>query len=240
MKLKDLKPNKRNPRKITAKQLEMLKASLFKYGDLSGIVFNRGTRNLVSGHQRQKSLPSDAKIVIEKKYETPTHAFTVAEGYVEFGDERIKYREVDASPEWETEALLAANAHGGTWDSELLKVVIADFPGIDLWLAGFDIPKLKSLNIEIKMPELPKEPVKGWDEQSDAEYVKNEEIVEERIPTETIPAATTTEAFESVNENTQPSGRRIVLIIDCPTDEVKASLKEKLLQPVKEAGAKFF
>lgn len=227
MQMKDLKPNKRNPRKISPKRLEMLKASLIKFGDLSGIVFNRNTRNIVSGHQRQKTLPPDAKIVIEKKYDAPTGSFTVAEGYVEFGEERIKYREVDATPEWEMEALLAANNHGGEWDKDLLKIVIADFPALDLNIAGFDMPRLAAL--DITLPKFDNKPIA---EPTDEEYVAATEQTTEQIPVEN--------AFATVNETTEPAGRRIVLIIDCKSDEMKADLKERLRPIVDEAGAKFF
>ena len=54
MKLKDLKPNPGNPRKITDERLSMLKKSIETFGDLSGFVYNRTTQRLSGGHQRQK------------------------------------------------------------------------------------------------------------------------------------------------------------------------------------------
>jgi len=44
MKLSDLKPAAYNPRKITDEQLEMLKKSFKKFGDLSGIVYVENVR----------------------------------------------------------------------------------------------------------------------------------------------------------------------------------------------------
>lgn len=213
----------------------MLKASLVKFGDLSGIVFNRNTRNLVSGHQRQKSLPADAKIVVEKKYDQPTSSHTVAEGYVEFGDERIKYREVDAPDSWEVEAMLAANNHGGEWDEGLLKVLIADFPSIDLNISGFDMPKLKALNIEVKMPK----PQYIEEEQTDEQYIASEEKTTEEIPTENA-GGEAGNAFAETEEVKEAPGRRIVIIIDCPSEEVKQTLREKLRNDIESCGAKLF
>lgn len=82
MKVSDLKPNPGNPRTISDSQLSMLKKSVEKYGDLSGIVFNRTSQQLIGGHQRTKILPEDAKIVIERNC-SKSKTGTVAEGYTE-------------------------------------------------------------------------------------------------------------------------------------------------------------
>ena len=55
-KISDLKPAAYNPRMIDEKSFEGLKFSLTEFGDLSGIVFNKRTGNLVTGHQRVKAL----------------------------------------------------------------------------------------------------------------------------------------------------------------------------------------
>jgi hypothetical protein len=146
MKIKDLKPNVKNPRRITPKKLEMLKKSLHEFGDLSGFVYNRRTKTLISGHQRQKALPMDVSIKIEKKYDQPSRTGTVAEGYVEHGGERFKYREVDVDKDWETAALIAANKHQGEWDRDLLKLALSDLK-MDLDLTGFELEEIGALGI---------------------------------------------------------------------------------------------
>ena len=50
--LSDLKSARQNPREITVQNLAHLKSSLELFGDISGIVFNEQTGELVSGHQR--------------------------------------------------------------------------------------------------------------------------------------------------------------------------------------------
>lgn len=232
MKIKDLKANRRNPRKISSKKLSMLKASVEKFGDLSGFVFNRRSGQLVSGHQRSKVLPPDATIKIEVKHKIPTQANTVAEGYVEIDGERFKYREVDADEVWETEALLAANKHGGDWDNELLKIIVADVPSIDLSLAGFEIG-------EIEVPDLP-EAMPVAEAVAEAEQTDEEYLAENPGPDSQISKENISTAFDAVEENTEPQGRRIVLIIDCSTDEMKKDIKEKIRPLVEEAGGKFF
>lgn len=235
MQIKDLKPNEKNPRKISKKRLEMLKASVAKYGDLSGFVFNRRSKRLVGAHQRTKILPEDAKIVIEVKHDVPTAAMTVAEGYVLVNGERHKFREVDADEVWEAEALLAANKHGGEWDKDVLKVVLSD-KRVDFELAGFELPELKALDIQIAAPVIPS----PSQEETDEQYVKNTPQTTEQIPVEQVPSTTNTDAFGGVQEKTEPDGKRYVIIIDCKGPEMKEALKEKLRPVVDEAGAKIF
>lgn len=66
MKIKDLKAAGYNPRKISDKHLAMMKKSMVEFGDLSGIIFNRRTGNLVGGHQRVKNFDPDWEIIKEK------------------------------------------------------------------------------------------------------------------------------------------------------------------------------
>jgi DNA modification methylase len=53
---KDLKPSSYNPRTIAGNNLKGLALSLEIFGDLSGIVWNKKTGKLISGHQRQKAI----------------------------------------------------------------------------------------------------------------------------------------------------------------------------------------
>jgi len=52
----DLVGDGANPRKITEESASGLRASLKRFGDLSGIVFNRRTGELVTGHQRMAQI----------------------------------------------------------------------------------------------------------------------------------------------------------------------------------------
>lgn len=56
MKITDLKEDPSNPRSITPQALNALGKSLDEFGDLSGIVWNRRTGELVCGHQRIRAL----------------------------------------------------------------------------------------------------------------------------------------------------------------------------------------
>ncbi len=134
MKVKDLKAAKYNPRKISEKKLDMLGKSMKEFGDLSGIIFNRRTGNLVGGHQRIKHLRPEWEVV---KEDFEDDLGTVAKGYIKtpFGD--WVYREVDWPEKKEKAANIAANKHGGEFDLPMLDGVLSDLKDIDLDLTGF-------------------------------------------------------------------------------------------------------
>lgn len=56
MNVADLMPSSYNPRTITDEKLMMLGKAMQEFGDLSGIVFNIRTGQLIGGHQRIKHL----------------------------------------------------------------------------------------------------------------------------------------------------------------------------------------
>ena len=141
MNLEDLKPNQRNPRKITDKKQVALRKALAEFGDLGGIVFNIRTGQLIGGHQRQKALPKGCEIVTMKTFEPPTPIGTIAIGYVETPEgERFSYREVDWPEEKEKAANIAANKGAGEWDNDMLKDWFKDLDSMDfdLDLTMFD------------------------------------------------------------------------------------------------------
>lgn len=150
MKVADLKENPSNPRTIEDERLLMLEKSMRAFGDLSGIVFNRRTGQLVGGHQRSKPLPKTAEIKIETHYAKPTEKGTVAEGYVLYEGERFSYREVDWDQQTEMAANIAANKHGGDFDNKLLSQMIFSLENanFDMELTGFTDIDLKEFKME--------------------------------------------------------------------------------------------
>lgn len=146
-KIEDLKPADYNPRKIGDKQLAMLKKSMAEFGDLSGIVVNVRTGNMIGGHQRIKNF--DPKWII-KSQPANDGTGTVALGHVATDQGRWSYREVDWPEEKEKAANLAANKHGGEWDMAKLNVVLQDLKDVnfDIELTGFDLGESKIFDDE--------------------------------------------------------------------------------------------
>jgi DNA modification methylase len=132
MKLKDLAHNQKNPRTITDAKLAQLKKALLTFGDLSGIVFNRKSKQLVGGHQRTKHFDGDTEVVYTKKFTRPTKTGTVAEGYVELNGERFTYREVEWDRPTELAANIAANKGAGEWDLPELGAMLKELSHFDL------------------------------------------------------------------------------------------------------------
>lgn len=129
MKLSELADAPYNPRIISEEALNGLTYSIDAFGDLSCIVFNRQTGNIVCGHQRKKALQAkygDLEIVeVENN-----------EGYIETPtNERFRVRFVD----WELEKEQAAN-------------ILANSPTIQGEFTTDVVPILE--HIQTDMPEL--------------------------------------------------------------------------------------
>lgn len=134
MRVSDLKPNRKNPRTISEKKLSMLGRSMKEFGDLSGIVFNKRTGNLVGGHMRLKHLRPEWEIL---KEDFRDDLGSVAQGFIKspYGD--WLYREVYWEPAKEKAAMVAANQHGGQFDDTALDEILSDLGDIDKELLGF-------------------------------------------------------------------------------------------------------
>ena len=103
MRVEDLTPADYNPRKISDRAAKALRASLERFGDLGGIVFNDRTKRLVGGHQRAKVLAA-------------------------LGVETTDVRVVDLDEGEEKIANITLNngAISGEWDDGALKLLLED------------------------------------------------------------------------------------------------------------------
>lgn len=147
----DLKINPRNPRKVTSEKLTQLGKSMDFHGDISGVVFNRKTGVLIGGNQRSTQFDKSSEVHITKRYEKPTKAGTVAEGYITHNGENFSYREVVWSEARQTAAMIAANKNAGVFDNEELSKQIAELASfdvgedIDLGLTMFDEGEIEAI-----------------------------------------------------------------------------------------------
>ncbi len=101
--IKTLHSDPDNPRQISSRALDGLSASTAKFGDLSGIVFNKRSQCLVAGHQRLKVLRRAG--ATEWTMESETAGFIL---HPETG-ERFSIRIVDWDDVTERAANLTAN-----------------------------------------------------------------------------------------------------------------------------------
>ncbi len=114
-----------NPRKISDKALAKLKKNISERGLMGGIVWNKLTGNLVSGHQRLKVLDQLEK---SKDYEI-----------------RVEMCELDHKQEKEQNIFMNSTTVQGEFDYDILKDLIID---IDTELAGLDDYDLNMIGIE--------------------------------------------------------------------------------------------
>jgi len=138
IKLEDIKAAPYNPRIINEKSLEGLEKSLDKFGDISGITWNKRTGYLVTGHQR---------ISVLKK----THKnLNIKNGQLYDGETPLEFtvRIVDWDEETEKAANITANNHqvGGVFDTDMLYALVDEIKDIDM-----------SLYEDLLMPDLQKD-----------------------------------------------------------------------------------
>ena len=142
---------RKNPRKITKAQMENLKRDLRKYGDLSGIVHNIRTDELIGGNQRSEAMDGIIsgllQPVIVKEYEEPTEAGTIAIGFYKWHGEQYVYRRVDWDAKTAELANLIANKAGGNWDWDILA---NDFEIDTLLDAGFSEDELLGNDFDLE------------------------------------------------------------------------------------------
>lgn len=120
--------------------MEDLKVWMKKYGDLSGVVLNKNSDQIISGNQRSKVINlDDCEIDYVNLYSEPTGTGTIAEGYVVWEGERFSYREVEWTEKQEEEACIIANKAGGAFDQDLLSEY---FQFEDLLMLGFSFDEL--------------------------------------------------------------------------------------------------
>ena len=117
-----MRPYLCNPRRITRKQAARLKETMTEFGDLSGIVHDLSTDEVISGNQRSLIAQLlNREPVITERFDPPQPDGTSAIGYFDFNGRRFGYRAVTG---WDEEkrqrANLVANAAGGSWDVDLL------------------------------------------------------------------------------------------------------------------------
>lgn len=160
--LADLQPNPRNPRKPwSPEQADAFRRSLREFGDLSGIVLNLTTKQLVGGHKRVEVFREATAPSIVKTDQPEDAQGTVAHGYVIVDDSRFAYREVRWPASKEALANLAANQWGAEWDWQAVSTILQEIGPADLTLTGFNAHELDPLLAADWTPPAPTEDVES-------------------------------------------------------------------------------
>jgi hypothetical protein len=159
-KLTSLKPYFKNPRKITEQNFKRLGETLMELGDLSGVVVNNLTGEVIGGNQRVEFFKRNREactLEITKRYEKPTPTGTVAIGYILDAGERYSYREVEWDEKTAEKANIIANRSAGFWDNDILAnqfdvIELKDwgFSDMELGMGGIDLEKEKEVSFIAK------------------------------------------------------------------------------------------
>ena len=141
MELTDLKPAPYNPRRVDDKALAGLARSIGEFGDISGIVWNRRTGHLVTGHQRLAALQAEhGDSLSVRGSDAEGWALAVPVG------ETIPIRIVDWDENRERAANVSANNPyiQGTWD----------YPGLEELLVDLKTTEFGELYSSLRLDEL--------------------------------------------------------------------------------------
>lgn len=192
--LSGLQGDPKNPRTITKLSFEKLKTMLKEFGDLSGVVKNSRTNQLVGGHSRVqafKQLGADDQIRITQTYDVPTATGTLALGYVLINGEPFTYRVVDWPESKQKAANIAANASSNLadWDNDLLAQTVYELGQLDngaelLQLTALSDQDLDKLNKMIGLDNSPPETEPKPDEPETLSFSltpEQRELVEEAL-----------------------------------------------------------
>lgn len=111
-----------NPRRITESDLNVLESNIIELGDLSGIIHDRDTDEIIGGNQRSKVINvNKCKIEIVKQFEEPDNQGTIALGYVIYKGQKLNYRQVVWTAKQIEKANITANKLGGEFDLVMLQ-----------------------------------------------------------------------------------------------------------------------
>lgn len=137
----------KNPRKITRLEQEQLTHWLTELGDLSGIVHDLNSDEIIGGNQRGDVFDiNKCQIELVQQLDAPDAQGTIAHGFIVWQGARYAYRQVRWTPEQCERANIVANKAGGDWDIEIL---LAEFERSDLLQWGFDDAELDGLLAEL-------------------------------------------------------------------------------------------
>ena len=130
----------KNPRQIKDRQFSDLRAWLLELGDLSGIVHDLNTDEVISGNQRMRAIDiARCEIVLTEGPHDPDAQGTVAHGYVLWQGAKYNYRQVRWTAEQCEKANIVANKAGGSWDFDILA---NEWEKDDLLEWGFELEEL--------------------------------------------------------------------------------------------------
>ncbi len=137
-----------NPRKISDEAKKQLKANLKRIGLLGGVVWNKTTGNLVSGHQRVSVMDE------VNRYESGENDYEL----------RVEVVEMDEKTEKEQNIFMNNRSVQGEFDTDMLENMLSDIDYTNAGLDDFDLQMLGIGEIDENMTN-----DLSWNEEETAE-----------------------------------------------------------------------
>lgn len=145
-KITNVKEYHKNPRHITDDRKRELEKNMLELGDISGIVHDLNTGEIISGNQRSKIINlEECEVVISEEYKEPTKQGTVAIGHVIWQEQKFNYRAVKWNDAQREKANITANALTGYWSHEILA---EEWQDVDLLKWGISEQDVKALQVK--------------------------------------------------------------------------------------------
>lgn len=145
-KITNVKEYHKNPRHITDDRKRELEKNMLELGDISGIVHDLNTGEIISGNQRSKIINlEECEVVISEEYKEPTKQGTVAIGHVIWQEQKFNYRAVRWNDAQREKANITANALTGYWSHEILA---EEWQDVDLLKWGIPEQDVKALQVK--------------------------------------------------------------------------------------------
>ncbi len=145
-KITNVKEYHKNPRHITDDRKRELEKNMLELGDISGIVHDLNTGEIISGNQRSKIINlEECEVVISEEYKEPTKQGTVAIGHVIWQEQKFNYRAVRWNDAQREKANITANALTGYWSHEILA---EEWQDVDLLKWGIPEQEVKALQVK--------------------------------------------------------------------------------------------
>lgn len=141
----------KNPRKITPEEIDMIRKNLIELGDISMIVHDLNSDEIIGGNQRSKIINfNECEKVITDQLKKPDKQGPVGWGYVIWDGMKINYRQVRWTKEQCERANITANSLSGQWDKDILLAEWKDVPGLEEWNLPFllESPAIISSDID--------------------------------------------------------------------------------------------
>lgn len=200
-----MKEYRKNSKRTTDGEIQKLRESISLLGDISGIVFDVDSGEIICGNQRSAIMNiNEREIITIKELKKPDKFGTLLYGYVEWEGQKYSFRKVRWNEEQRQLANISANLMYSSYDyfelgknftenvlkesgfdNHELKMIFGNEDFADTISKSFDDVNVKSMGVSVRFGDefgfIDRERYKTWEENMLFEFDYNETAVESKI-----------------------------------------------------------